>query len=157
VADRKRLEEQQTWNNNCEQLARNQQEETERLVKEQQRLRTEVSAIQWETTTSTYLQSTLPKDVPLPAFRKGTPEEAAGGSGGEPPRPPQTKLVLHSPSPEPARPAGSQVSNGDDDMYMMPERRQDQTVGRPPPGTTPRQPEYIATMLTPKEIACLVG
>jgi len=34
VADRKRLEEQQTWNTNCEKWAMNQQEETERLAKE---------------------------------------------------------------------------------------------------------------------------
>jgi len=56
VADRKRAEEQQTWNTNCEQWARNQQEESERLAKEQQRLRMEVSAIKWATTTPTYLQ-----------------------------------------------------------------------------------------------------
>jgi len=36
VADRKQAEEQQTWNANCEKWAMNQQEETERLAREQQ-------------------------------------------------------------------------------------------------------------------------
>jgi len=88
VADRKRVKEQQTWNANCEKWVMNQQEETERLAREQQRLRTKVSAIKRATTTPTYLQSALPKDVPLPASREGTPEAAAGGAGGEPPRRP---------------------------------------------------------------------
>jgi len=88
VADWKRAEEQQTWNTNCEKWAMNQQEETEQLAKEQQRLCTEVSAIKGATTTPTYLQSALPKDIPLPASREGTPEAAAGGTGGDPPRRP---------------------------------------------------------------------
>jgi len=50
VADRKRAQEQNTWNNNCKKGARKQQEETERLAKEQQQLRTEVSAIKRVTT-----------------------------------------------------------------------------------------------------------
>jgi len=153
VADRKRVEEQQTWNANCEKWAMNQQEETERLAREQQRLRTEVSAIQWATTTPTYLQSALPKDVPLPASREGTPEALTGGSGGKPPRPPQTRLILRSPSPEPENPD----NNHDDDMYTVPERRRSQVTGRPPPGATPLQEGHIATMLTPEEIARLVG
>jgi len=86
VADCKRVEEQQTWNANCKKWAINQQEETERLAREQQRLRTEVSAIKRAATMPTYLQLALPKDIPLPASRKGTPEAAAGGAGGEPPR-----------------------------------------------------------------------
>jgi len=64
VADRKRAEQQQTWNTNCERWARNQQEETEQQAKEQQRLHTEVSAIKQATTTPTYLQSALPKASP---------------------------------------------------------------------------------------------
>jgi len=35
LADRKWAEEQKTWNTNCEKWAMNQQEETERLAKEQ--------------------------------------------------------------------------------------------------------------------------
>ena len=42
-------------------------------------------------------------------------------------------------------------------MYTVPERWQDPVAGRPPPGVTPLQPEHIATMLTPEEIARLVG
>jgi len=159
VADRKRAEEQQTWNANCEKWAMNQQEETERLAREQQRLRTEVSAIKRATTTPTYLQSALPKDVPLPASREGTPEAAAGGAGGDPPRRPRTRLVLRSPSPEPENPSGNTGPNtdNDDDMYTAPERRRSQVTGRPPPGATPLQEGHIATMLTPEEIARLVG
>jgi len=134
----------------------NQQEETERLAKEQQRLRTEVSAIKQATTTPTYLQSALPKDVPLPASREGTPEATAGGTGGDPPRRPRTRLVLRSPSPKPRDPMGDENPGDDDDMYTVPERRQ--VTGRPPPGATPLQEGHIATMLTPEElIARLVG
>ena len=125
VANRKRAEEQQTWNANCEKWAMNQQEETKRLAREQQRLRTEVSAIKRATTTPTYLQSALPKDVSLPASREGTPEAAAGGAGGEPPRRPRTRLVLRSPSPEPENPTedGGPINNDNDDMYTVPDRR----------------------------------
>jgi len=158
VADRKRMEEQQNWNINCEKWARNQQEETKRLAKEQQRLRTEVSAIKRVTTTPTYLQSALPKDVPLPASMEGTPEAAAAGAGGDPPRRPRTRLVLWFPSPEPETPAGNEnSSDNDDDMYTVPEGWRDQVTGRPPPGATPLQQGHIATMLTPEEIARLVG
>jgi len=76
VANRKQAEELQTWNDNYERWAREQQEETERLAQEQWQLRTEVSAIRRVTTTPTYRQSALPKDVPLPASREGTPEGA---------------------------------------------------------------------------------
>ena len=133
----------------------NQQEETERLAREQQRLRTEVSAIKRTTITPTYLQSALPKDVPLPVSREGTPEAAAGGAGGEPPRRPRTRLVLRSPSPEPENP--TRDMGPDDDMYTVPDRRQNPVTGRPPPGTTPLREGHIATMLTPEEIARLVG
>ena len=73
VADRKRAEEQMTWNDNCKKWARKQLEETERLATEQQQLRTEVSAIKRVTTTPTYLQSALPRETPPPASKEGTP------------------------------------------------------------------------------------
>jgi len=60
VADRKLAEEQNTWNTNCESWAWKQQRETERLAKEQQKLRTEVSVIERVTTMPSYLQSALP-------------------------------------------------------------------------------------------------
>ena len=149
VTDRKRVEEQQTWNTNCERWVRNQQEETERLAKEQQRLRTEVSTIKWATTTPTYLQLALPRDVPLPASREGTPEAVAGGSRGDPPGRPQTRLVLRSPSPEPENPIRNEsLNHNDDDMYTVLEKWRDPGVGRPPPGATPLRDEHIATMLT---------
>jgi len=157
VADRKRVEQQPTWNDNCEYWAGKQQEETERLAQEQRQLRTEVSAIRRVTTTPTYLQLALPKNILLLASREGTPEGAAGGSGGNPPRPPRTRLVLRSPSPEPVGQAGNRSPDNDDDMYTVPERWRDPVAGRPPPGATPLQPEHIATMLTPEEIARLVG
>jgi len=157
VADCKRAEEQQTWNANCEKWAMNQQEETERLAREQQRLRTEVSAIKRATTTPTYLQSALPKDVPLPASREGTPEAAGGGAGGEPPRRPRTRLVLRSPSPEPENSTKDVGPSDDDDMYTVPGGRRNPVTGRPPPGATPLREGHIATMLTPEEIARLVG
>jgi len=115
VADRKRAVEQQTWNTNCERWARNQQEETKRLAKEQQELRTEVNTIKQATTTPTYLQSALPREILLPVSRESTPEAATGGQGGGPPRPPQTRLVLRSPSPDPT--TGNEEPAGDGDMY----------------------------------------
>jgi len=157
VADRKRVEEQQIWNTNCERWARKQQEETERLAKEQQQLCMEVSAIQHATTTPTYLQLTLPREVPLPTSRDGTPEAAAGGSGGDPPRPPRTRFVLRSPSPEVAPDAGNEANDNGDDMYTVPEGRWDPVIGRSPAGARPLHAEHIATMLTPEEIALLVG
>jgi len=157
VADRKRAEEQQTWNANCERWALNQQMETERLVSEQQRLRMEVSAIKRATTTPTYLQSALPKDVPLPPSREGTPEAAAGGGRGDPPRRPQTRSVLQSPSPEPENPTeNAGPGNDDDDMYTLLVRPRNPVTGRAPPGATPLQEGHIATMLTQEEIARLV-
>jgi len=117
VADQKRGEEQNTWNVNCESWAQKQQKETERLAKEQQKLRTEVSAIKWATTMPTYLQSALSGEIPLPISREGTPEAATGGQGGGPPRTPRTRLVLRSPSPDPA--TGDEElagSNDDNDM-----------------------------------------
>ena len=45
VTDRKRAEEQNTWNTNWESWARKQRRESEQLAKEQQKLRTEVSVI----------------------------------------------------------------------------------------------------------------
>jgi len=158
VADWKWAEEQQTWNTNCERWVRNQQEETERLAKDQQWLRTDVSAIKRATTTPTYLQLALPRDVPLPASREGTPEAAAGWSGGDPRGRPRTRLVLRSPSPEPENPTGNESpNNNDDDMYTVLERRRDPVAGRPPPAATSLQAEHIATMLTTEEIARLVG
>ena len=88
VADQKRVEEQITWNANCECWAQKQQKETEWLAKEQQKLRTAVSAIKQATTIPTYLQSALPGEIPLPTSREGTPEAATGGQGGAPPRTP---------------------------------------------------------------------
>jgi len=155
VAARKRAEEQQTWNTNCERWARNQQEETERLAKEQQQLRTEVSAIKQATTTPTYLQSALPREIPLPISREGTLEAATRGQGGDPPRTPRTRLVLLSPSPDPT--TGNEEPAGDGDMYTTPERPQNPVAGRPPPRATPLQAKRITTVLTPEEIARLVG
>jgi len=47
------------------------------LAHEERQLRTEVSAIRRAITTPTYLQLALPKDIPLPATREGTPEGVA--------------------------------------------------------------------------------
>jgi len=68
-------------------------------------------------------------------------------------------LVLQSPSPEPENPTGSTGpdNTNDDDMYTVPERQRSQAAGRPPPGAAPLQEGHIATMLTPEEIARLVG
>jgi len=82
---------------------------------------------------------------------------AAGGSGGGPTRPPRTRLVLRSPSPQPAGQTAKGSPDNDDDMYTVPERRRDPVAGRPPPAAIPLQAEHIATMLTPEEIARLVG
>jgi len=67
-------------------------------------------------TTPTYLQSALPREVPLPASREGTLEAAAGGQGGDPPRTPRTRLVLRSPSPEltPGNEKPAKAPDGDD-------------------------------------------
>jgi len=105
----------------------------------------------------TYLQLALSKGVPLPASREGTLEVAAGGSWGDHPRPPQTRLVFRSPSLEPVGQTGNGSPDDSDDMYTVPERRRDPVAGRPPLGATPLQAEHIATMLTPEEIAWLVG
>jgi len=149
-----------TWNDNCKKWACKQLEETERLATEQQQLRTEVSAIKRVTTTPTYLQSALPRETPPPASKEGTPEAATGGQGGDPPRTPRTRLVLRSPSPEPTpgqeEPAGNN-SNDDEDLYTIPERRRTPVTGRPPPRDAPLRADRIATMLTPEDIARLVG
>jgi len=67
-------------------------------------------------------------------------------------------LVLQSPSPDPTtgneEPAGV---DDDDNMYTIPERPQNPVTERPPPRATPLRAERIATMLTPEEIARLVG
>jgi len=158
VVDRKRAEEQNTWNANCESWAQKQQEETERLAKEQQKLRMEVSAIKRATTTPTYLQSALPGEIPLPASREGTSEAATGGQGGGPPRTPRTRLILRSPSPDPAMDDEEPArSNDDNDMYTIPKGPRNPVTGRLPPGAMPLGAERIATMLTPEEIARLVG
>jgi len=42
-------------------------------------------------------------------------------------------------------------------MYMILERPRNPVTGRLPPGAEPLQTDHIATMLTPEEIARLVG
>jgi len=67
-------------------------------------------------------------------------------------------LVLRSPSPEPENPNRNEdPGNSDDNMYTVPERRRNPVTGRPLPGATRLQEGLIATMLTPEEIARLVG
>jgi len=69
---------------------------------------------------------------------------AAGGGGGQPPRGPPRRPAPPSPSPAP--------SEGDDDLY-----EQNLPTGRPPPKTGKPTTGQLATMLTPREIARLLG
>jgi len=69
---------------------------------------------------------------------------ATGGGGGQPPRGPPRRPAPPSPSPAP--------SEGDDDLY-----EQNLPTGRPPPNTGEPTTGQLATMLTPGEIARLVG
>ena len=72
------------------------------------------------------------------------PQGAGGaGKGGPPPRPPQ-RGAPPSPSPPP--------SEDDDDLY-----ERNLPTGRPPPGAREPTQDQLATILTPGEIAQLVG
>jgi len=83
-----------------------------------------------------------PSSPPLPPLPPLPAVGGAGGSrGGSPPRP--------------GPPVGSPLppsSEGDDDLYV-----QNIPAGRPPPGTREPTRTQLATMLTPEEIARLVG
>jgi len=72
------------------------------------------------------------------------PAEEGGAEGnGSPPRPPR-RTMPRSPSPPP--------SEGDGDLY-----ERNLPMGRAPPGTEEPTRDRLATMLTPEEIAQLVG
>jgi len=72
------------------------------------------------------------------------PLATGGGGGAQPPRGPPREPAPPSPSPAP--------SEGDDDLY-----EQNLPTGRPPPNTEESTMGQLATMLTPGEIALLVG
>jgi len=82
----------------------------------------------------------LPPLPPLPAVGN-----AGGRGGGSPPWPRQP---VGSPPPSPLPP----LSGDDDDLYV-----QNLPMGRPPPGAAEPTRTQLATMLTPEEIARLVG
>ena len=68
-----------------------------------------------------------------------------GGRGGSPPRPPR-RMAPAPPSPSPL------PSESDGDLY-----ERNLPAGRPPPNAGEPTPAQLATMLTPEEIARLVG
>jgi len=85
--------------------------------------------------------SSPPSEPPLPLLP--TTGGAGGRGGGSPPRPGQPAI-----SPWPSPPS----SESDDDLYM-----QNLPTERPPHGAREPKGAQLATMLTPEEIARLVG
>ena len=87
-----------------------------------------------------------PSSPPLPPLSLLPAVGATGGGGTGPPQGPQRAVGSPSPSPSPP------PSGDDDDLYV-----QNLPTGRPPPGTREPTRAQVATMLTPEEIARLVG
>jgi len=85
-----------------------------------------------------------PSSPPLPLLPLLPIVGTTGGGGMGPPQGPQRLINSHSPSPL--------LSGDDDNLYV-----QDLPAGRPPPGTREPTRVQVATMLTPEEIARLVG
>jgi len=79
----------------------------------------------------------------VPATPQGLRDTGGVGSGGSPPRPPR-RAASPSPSPPPRE--------DNNDLY-----ERNLPTGRPPPGTREPTQGQLATMLTPGEIAQLVG